>query len=225
MKRSEHVSHWEKTRKAAAAIASGLSLSGVTRTFSDRIAVNDFSFDIRPGEIISLLGPSGCGKSTLLRMIAGIDRPDAGRIVIGDVEVSSPGRFQPPEKRGVGLMFQDFALFPHLTILANVAFGFAGQLDPAPARDDALAGNIQPDGRLLPSERQQALTRRDGDGEATVRWPLRFACEGWRVQHDRSTAVVSTSRWRRHGGGGTALRRRVQLDGHRTPISTSPNER
>jgi iron(III) transport system ATP-binding protein len=138
MKRSEHVSHWEKTRKAAATIAAGLSLSGVTRIFTERIAVNDFSFDIRPGEIISLLGPSGCGKSTLLRMIAGIDRPDSGRIVIGDVEVSSPGRFQPPEKRGVGLMFQDFALFPHLTVIDNVAFGLK-RLGRSVAKHEAAA--------------------------------------------------------------------------------------
>ncbi len=123
MKRSEHVSHWDKTRKAAATIAAGLSLSGITKRFTDRVAVNDFSFDIKPGEIISLLGPSGCGKSTLLRMIAGIERPDAGRITIGDIEVVSSDRFLPPEQRGVGLMFQDFALFPHLTVIDNVAFG------------------------------------------------------------------------------------------------------
>lgn len=137
-RRSEHVSHWEKTRKAAAAIAAGLSLSGITKRFADRIAVNDFSFDINPGEIISLLGPSGCGKSTLLRMIAGIERPDAGRITIGDIEVISPERFLPPEQRGVGLMFQDFALFPHLSIIDNVAFGLQ-RLGRSVARREATA--------------------------------------------------------------------------------------
>jgi iron(III) transport system ATP-binding protein len=110
----------------------------VTKHFSDRIAVDDFSFDIAPGEIISLLGPSGCGKSTLLRMIAGIEIPDAGRIIIGDVEVSAPGRFQPPEKRGVGLMFQDFALFPHMSVIDNVAFGLK-RLGRAVARREATA--------------------------------------------------------------------------------------
>lgn len=138
VKRSEYVSHWDKTRKAAAAIAAGLSLSNVTKRFADRVAVNDFSFDIKPGEIISLLGPSGCGKSTLLRMIAGIERPDAGRITIGDIEAFSQDRFLPPEQRGVGLMFQDFALFPHLTVIDNVAFGLQ-RLGRTVARREATA--------------------------------------------------------------------------------------
>ncbi len=138
IRRSEHITHWEKTRKAAASIAAGLSLSGVNKRFDNRHAVNDFSFDIKPGEIISLLGPSGCGKSTLLRMIAGIERPDSGRIVIGDIEVSSTGRFLPPEQRGVGLMFQDFALFPHMNVIDNVAFGLK-RLGRAVARREATA--------------------------------------------------------------------------------------
>jgi iron(III) transport system ATP-binding protein len=72
------------------------------------------------------LGPSGCGKSTTLRMIAGVDTPDGGRILIDGHEVFGPGINLPPEARGVGLMFQDFALFPHLTVAGNVAFGLSG---------------------------------------------------------------------------------------------------
>ena len=97
-----------------------------------------FTLDIAPGEIVCLLGPSGCGKTTLLRLIAGIERLDGGRIAIGDIEVSSPGRFMPPEARGVGLMFQDFALFPHLRVIDNVAFGLK-RLGRATARQEALA--------------------------------------------------------------------------------------
>jgi iron(III) transport system ATP-binding protein len=132
------VSYWEKGRKAAATIAASVSLEGVTKRFATNRAVHDFSFEIEPGEIICLLGPSGCGKTTLLRLIAGIERLDAGRIAIGGIEVSAPGRFMPPEERGVGLMFQDFALFPHLRVIDNVAFGLK-RLGRATARREAEA--------------------------------------------------------------------------------------
>ncbi len=78
---------------------------------------------LKPGEIACLLGPSGCGKTTLLRIAAGIERPSSGRVLYDNSEVAGPGTFVPPEKRNIGLMFQDFALFPHLTLLDNVAFG------------------------------------------------------------------------------------------------------
>jgi iron(III) transport system ATP-binding protein len=132
------VSHWEKGRRAAATIAAGVSLSGVNKSFGSKAAVKDFNFDISPGEIVCLLGPSGCGKTTLLRLIAGIERLDSGRIAIGGIEVSSPSKFMPPEQRGVGLMFQDFALFPHLRVIDNVAFGLK-RLGRKVARTEALA--------------------------------------------------------------------------------------
>jgi iron(III) transport system ATP-binding protein len=132
------LSYWDRKRRAAATIAAGVSLSGVTKSFASRAAVRDFSFEIAPGEIVCLLGPSGCGKTTLLRMIAGIERLDQGRIAIGDIEVSSPSVFMPPEARGVGLMFQDFALFPHLSVVDNVAFGLK-RLGRKVARLEAMA--------------------------------------------------------------------------------------
>ncbi|MGF1620960.1 MAG: ABC transporter ATP-binding protein [Rhodomicrobiaceae bacterium] len=132
------VAHWDKQRKAAATIAASVSLSGVTKSFGATNAVNDVSFDISPGEIICLLGPSGCGKTTLLRLIAGIERPDRGQIAIDGRTVASPSTFMPPEKRGVGLMFQDFALFPHLRVIDNVAFGLK-QLGRSHARHEARA--------------------------------------------------------------------------------------
>jgi iron(III) transport system ATP-binding protein len=70
-----------------------------------------FSLDIAPAEVVCLLGPSGCGKTTLLRLAAGIEKPTGGRVLINDQEVAGPTRFVPPERRNVGLMFQDFALF------------------------------------------------------------------------------------------------------------------
>ena len=103
------------------------------RHYAGSVAVEDVSLEIEPGEILCLLGPSGCGKTTLLRLVAGVERPTAGRILINDQEVAGPDAFVPPERRGVGLMFQDFALFPHLSIIQNVAFGLKGL-----ARADAL---------------------------------------------------------------------------------------
>jgi iron(III) transport system ATP-binding protein len=88
--------------------------------------VADFDLDLARGEIAALLGPSGCGKTTLLRLIAGFDVPDAGRIVVAGREVSGPHRFVPPERRKLGFVFQDYALFPHLDVLHNVAFGLTG---------------------------------------------------------------------------------------------------
>jgi iron(III) transport system ATP-binding protein len=109
--------------RAAATFAARLTLDAIERTYGDAVALAGVSLDVAPGEIVCLLGPSGCGKTTLLRIVSGIERPTAGRVLINDREIAGPNRFVPPEARNVGLMFQDFALFPHLTVLDNVAFG------------------------------------------------------------------------------------------------------
>ena len=118
--------------RAATTIAARLTFERVERQFPASYALGGFSLDIAPGEVVCLLGPSGSGKTTLLRVASGIERPTAGRMLINDSEVAGPNRFVPPEKRNVGLMFQDFALFPHLTIRDNVAFGLRSL-----PRDDA----------------------------------------------------------------------------------------
>ena len=118
--------------RAAATIAARLTFEGVERRYPSSTALAGFSLDIAPAEVVCLLGPSGCGKTTLLRIASGIERPTGGRVLINGSEVAGPSRFIAPERRNVGLMFQDFALFPHLTILDNVAFG----LKPL-AREDA----------------------------------------------------------------------------------------
>jgi iron(III) transport system ATP-binding protein len=123
--------------RAGATFAARLTFDAVDKRYGERSAVSGLSLDIAPGEIVCLLGPSGCGKTTLLRLAAGIERPSAGRILINDLEVAGPQRFVEPENRGVGLMFQDFALFPHLTILENVAFGLRALPQDA-ARREAL---------------------------------------------------------------------------------------
>ena len=109
--------------KAAVTFAASLAFDNLSRRYGDVLALDQVSLDIAPSEILCLLGPSGCGKSTLLRIAAGVERPSSGRVLIDGQEVAGPDRFVPPEKRGIGLMFQDFALFPHLTILDNIAFG------------------------------------------------------------------------------------------------------
>jgi iron(III) transport system ATP-binding protein len=124
--------------RAAATIAARLTFERVERQFSASHALNGFSLDIAPAEVVCLLGPSGSGKTTLLRIASGIEKPTGGRVLINDFEVAGPCRFVPPEKRNVGLMFQDFALFPHLTIRDNVAFGLKS-LPREDAAREALA--------------------------------------------------------------------------------------
>jgi iron(III) transport system ATP-binding protein len=104
-------------------MSSEIRLEHVTKRFGATVAVDDVTLAVRPEEILALLGPSGCGKTTLLRLIAGFEAPDAGTVAIGPDVVAGGGRHVPPERRRVGMVFQDYALFPHLDIRANVAFG------------------------------------------------------------------------------------------------------
>lgn len=104
-----------------------LRLDAVTRQFSAHAhpAVCAVSLTMQPGDLLSLLGPSGCGKTTLLRLIAGFEQPQSGTVEIGQRCVAGAGAWLPPEKRGVGMVFQDYALFPHLTVSQNIAFGLS----------------------------------------------------------------------------------------------------
>ena len=99
--------------------AADVRLEGVTKRFDDVVAVDDVSLVIERGSFFALLGPSGCGKTTTLRMIGGFEVPDAGRILLGEADVTG----LPPYRRDVNTVFQSYALFPHLTIYENVAFG------------------------------------------------------------------------------------------------------
>jgi iron(III) transport system ATP-binding protein len=96
---------------------------GVEKRFGETQAVAGVTLDVADGEIVAVLGPSGCGKTTLLRMIAGFESPDAGTIEVGEEAVAGAGTPVPPEKRRIGMVFQDYALFPHLKVDANVGFG------------------------------------------------------------------------------------------------------
>jgi iron(III) transport system ATP-binding protein len=100
-----------------------IRLEGVTKRYGTVAAVDGASLCVERGEVVALLGPSGCGKTTLLRLVAGFERPDTGTIEVAGRPVSGSGRWVPPEQRRVGMVFQDYALFPHLTVSENVGFG------------------------------------------------------------------------------------------------------
>lgn len=101
-------------------------LDNVSKNFASAKAVFRLTVGIGKGEFFSLLGPSGCGKTTTLRLIAGLERPDEGTVSIGGETVASADTWVSPEKRGIGIVFQDYALFPHMTVGQNVAFGLRG---------------------------------------------------------------------------------------------------
>ena len=101
----------------------GVRLVGLTKRYGDVGALESLSLDIAPGELVSLLGPSGCGKTTTLRLVAGFLTPEAGEIWVGDRRLSSPDAVVPPERRQMAMIFQSYALWPHMTVAQNVAYG------------------------------------------------------------------------------------------------------
>jgi iron(III) transport system ATP-binding protein len=119
-----------------------LVVSGLSHTFGGAPVVDDVSLEVAAGQVTCLLGPSGCGKSTTLRIIAGVERPDRGSIHIDGHKVCDAATVTPPETRSVGLMFQDFALFPHLTVAQNVAFGLQGDRAARSRRVDELLERV-----------------------------------------------------------------------------------
>ena len=100
-----------------------ISCDGVSKSFGPVRAVQRVSIEVPKGNFLAILGPSGCGKTTLMRLIAGFERPDEGTIKVAESLMSGPGVHTPPEQRRVGMVFQDYAIFPHLTVARNVAYG------------------------------------------------------------------------------------------------------
>lgn len=111
----------------------------LVRRYDNLIVLENFSLEVRKGEFVALLGASGCGKTTTLRLIAGFDRPDSGSIDIAGRRVAGPGTFVPPERRRVGMVFQEYALFPHLTVAGNAGYG----LRRAPDRERRVRETLE----------------------------------------------------------------------------------
>ncbi len=133
--------------------AASVQFQGVTKAFGQVVAVRDIDFTIEPGSLVTLLGPSGCGKTTTLRLIAGLEMPTSGRIMIGGTDVTK----LPAADRDVTMVFQSYALFPHMTVLENVAYGLkvGGMAKPeahAKAEDELALVGLEGFGERLPSE-------------------------------------------------------------------------
>jgi iron(III) transport system ATP-binding protein len=118
--------------------AASLGFDGICHTYASGAQIlHDITLDVEPGKILCLLGPSGSGKSTLLGIASGVERQTAGRVMMNGSEIAGPDVFLPPEKRSIGMVFQDYALFPHMTLAANVGYGL-NKLSRAEARSSAL---------------------------------------------------------------------------------------
>ena len=116
-------------------MSAAIALEGVSVALGGHRVLSDASLDVAPGEIVGVLGPSGCGKTTLLRLVLGLLEPAAGEIRIDGRVASQPGRILvPPERRGLGVVFQDLALWPHRSVAGNLSFGLAAHGVPRPER-------------------------------------------------------------------------------------------
>lgn len=130
-----------------------LEVRDVQKSFGKHQALRDIRFCVQPGEIISVLGPSGCGKSTLLQIIAGLQQPDAGEVLMRGERVATATSLVPPEKRKINMVFQDYALWPHMSVFDNIAYGLQ--------RKKAAAGAIRAKvGELVSLLRLEGLEQR-----------------------------------------------------------------
>lgn len=153
-----------------------IQLVGVSKSFGPVAAVDGFDLIVEQGARVAVLGPSGCGKTTLLRLVAGLELPDAGTIRIGGAEASGPGRGIAPHSRGLGFVFQDAALFPHMSVAANVGYGLDGSRSEVRLRTDELLAAVGLDGRggRYPAELSGGQQRRVALARALAPAPVRL---------------------------------------------------
>ncbi len=146
---------------SGAATQFAVRLAGVEKRFGAITALDRFDLELGSGSMLALLGPSGCGKTTALRVIAGFERPDAGTVEVGGRRVASSNASVPPERRRVGVVFQDFALFPHLSVRDNVAYGIARDPDRHVRVDELLEMvGLRADERRMPHELSGGMQQR-----------------------------------------------------------------
>ncbi len=134
-----------------------LTIDRLTKRFGDYKALDAVSLDVRDGEFIAILGPSGCGKTTLLRLVAGFDRAEEGTIAIGDRVVSSPEAHTPPEDRRIGIVFQSYALWPHMSVAENVGYSLRVAGVAAPERERRVREALELVGLASFAERRPAM--------------------------------------------------------------------
>src|SRR6266508_1982830 len=180
-----------------------VNVNGLGKTFQTmdgRVdAIQDLSFEVEPGQFYTLLGPSGCGKSTTLRCLAGLERPDQGEIRIGDRIVSSPTVFLPPNERPIGMVFQSYAIWPHMTVFNNVAFPLKQQKVRKNERErlvmEALALVSEPQVLLL----DEPLSNLDAKLREELRLEIkellqRLNITAVYVTHDQAEALAMSDR-------------------------------
>ena len=131
-----------------------IQCDAVTKFYGTTRAVAEVNISLAAGEILALVGPSGGGKTTFLRLIAGFESPDSGTVTLDGRTVAGPGYWVPPEDRKLGMVFQDYALFPHMTVYRNVLFALGGWSKPAPVQESegsARDGWTVPSGGKIPT--------------------------------------------------------------------------
>lgn len=146
-----------------------ISLQNIMKAYGGKPVLRNISLSIRDHSLTTLLGPSGCGKTTLLRILAGLETPDAGDIYLGNRCVCSCSKklWVPPEKRGIGFVFQNFALWPHMTVFENVAFGLR-----AKNRTENLKQEVERALSLVQLKNWRTGTLRSCPGVSSSGWPL-----------------------------------------------------
>lgn len=152
-----------------------IQLAGLSKRFGAVAAIDGFDLIVERGARVAVLGPSGCGKTTLLRLVAGLDLPDSGTVRIGGAEASGPGRGIAPHARGLGFVFQDAALFPHMSVAANVGYGLDGPRSEVRLRTDELlaAVGLEGLGARYPGELSGGQQRRVALARALAPAPAR----------------------------------------------------
>ena len=148
----------------------GIAIEHVAKSFGQTEVLQDINLDVKPGEFVCLLGPSGCGKTTLLRCISGLERPNQGRIAIGDTTVVdvATGTFIPPDKRRLGMVFQSYALWPHMNVEQHIAYPLKKQGVPKSEHARKIANVMQTIG--LPAVLERRPSQLSGGQQQRAIW-------------------------------------------------------